>query len=188
MPSAKKLTKRRKIVRASWKEKLLAELRRMTACRDAVKYVIASKCTSFSELWDTCQRADWMLWLAAQKLDRKIVVRAACACARTALLFVPAGEDRPRLAIETAERWCDGKATLDEVRAAAYAAYYAAAYAAAYAAFAAFAAYADYAAYADSAPSAAAAAAAYDDTDGNKMKALSAIVRTIIPSEAFASK
>ena len=32
-------------------------------------------------------------------------VRFACACARRALPYVPAGEDRPRLAIEAAEKW-----------------------------------------------------------------------------------
>jgi hypothetical protein len=35
------------------------------------------------------------------------VVRLACQCARTALQYVPNGEDRPRLAIEAAERWAD---------------------------------------------------------------------------------
>jgi hypothetical protein len=48
------------------------------------------------------------------------VVRAACDCARTALRYVPGGEDRPRLAIETAEAWCRGEATEQEVCAAAY--------------------------------------------------------------------
>ena len=48
----------------------------------------------------------------------------------------PPGEDRPRLAIETAEAWCRGEVTIEEVRAAADAAYaaHAAGYAAAYAA------------------------------------------------------
>ena len=101
------------------------------------------------EAWETCERADWMLWLVgkmAGKKDwptRKEVVLAACACAETALKFVPKGENRPRLAIKTAREWVAGRSTLVEVRKAADAAYAAAdaaAYAAAYAADAAAAA------------------------------------------------
>jgi hypothetical protein len=44
-------------------------------------------------------------------VDRSLVVLAACDCARTWLRHVPPGEDRPRLAIETAEAWCRGETT-----------------------------------------------------------------------------
>jgi hypothetical protein len=69
-----------------------------------------------------------MLWIAALLAgppgddSRKSIVMAACACARTALEFVPAGELGPLRAIETAEAWCAGRASLNEVRRAAYAA------------------------------------------------------------------
>jgi len=112
--------------------------------------------------WDACERPDWMIWYARRrKVETKILVKIACACARTALKFVPEGENRPRIAIETAERWIVGDATIEEVRLArnaaadAYAAY---AYAYAYAASAADAAYA--AAYAAAAADAADAYAA----------------------------
>jgi hypothetical protein len=70
-------------------------------------------------------------------------VLAACDCARLALVHVPAGEHRPRLAIEIAERWAGGDASvsLGDVMRAAYATYAAAAYAT-YAAAATNAAYA----------------------------------------------
>ena len=93
--------------------------------------------------WTECPRGEWLLWLAAKAgIDRKQLVMAACATAREALQFVPAGENRPRIAIETAEAWCRGEATIEQVRevrlnaAAADSAYAAAAYAyaAAYAA------------------------------------------------------
>lgn len=74
--------------------------------------------------------------------DRRVGVWLACAVARTVLHLVPAGEDRPRIAIETAGRWVRGTATEQECRAAA-----AAADAAAYA-YAAAAAYDAAAAYA----------------------------------------
>lgn len=55
---------------------------------------------------------------------RQPLVLAACECARLALRHVPSGEDRPRLAIEMAERWARGEAEVvpGQVKAAAYAA------------------------------------------------------------------
>lgn len=91
-------------------------------------------------------------------LDRRLGVWCACAVARTALRYVPEGEHRPRVAIETAGRWVRGAATVEECRRAASEAwdYWRAAYAAAAACAAA-------AAYAASAASAASGAAAADD-------------------------
>jgi hypothetical protein len=124
---------------------------------------------SLAKAWNTCERGDWMLWLAGRLCDRKIVVLAACDCAELSLKHVPEGEDRPRKAIETARAWVRGEATLAQLKKAAAAAY-AASYAAAYAAYAAYgyaadaaaaAAAAAYAASADAAAAAAAYAAAY---------------------------
>ena len=71
------------------------------------------------DLWRDCERGDWMLWLAAKAgVDRHIVVEVACACARTALQYVPAGEERPRRAVELAEAWARGKADRTALRAA----------------------------------------------------------------------
>ena len=136
------------------------------ACLSARKWV--GKRTA-EKAWRECPRGDWLLWIAAKGgVDRKKLVLAACACARLSLKYVPKGEKRPLKAIETAEAWCDGKATLAQVRAAAAAAADAAAAAAAAdaaaaaaaAAYAYAAAYAAYAAADDAAYAAAAAAAA----------------------------
>jgi len=95
-------------------------LAKLGACSDA-RHWTADK--PIKEAWETCERADWMLWLCERmEVDRKILVMAACACARTSLKYVKNGEDRPRVAIETAEAWCRGKATIREVRSAADAA------------------------------------------------------------------
>jgi len=125
-----------------------SELVKFNACREAVKW--ASEQKSAAAAWRDCQRGDWMLWLLGRlsgqsgSAARKKLVLCACACARLSLKHVPAGEDRPRLAIEKAEAYARGEAvTIDEVRSAAYAAaaaYSAAAYAAACAADAACAA------------------------------------------------
>jgi len=142
--------------------------------------------------WNKSERGDWMLYHAGKLAGepgsdaRHPLVLAACECARLVLPHVKAGENRPLIAIETAERWARGEAnapSLQEVRQAAdaadaayaYASAYAFAYASAYAAYAASAyaasasadaaadaadaAYA--AAYAADAAAAAAAAAAY---------------------------
>jgi len=80
-----------------------------------------------ARMWAECERPDWLLWWAGQVVPRQELVLAACDCAELALRFVPANEDRPRLAIDAARRWARGEATVDEVRAARAAAGYASA-------------------------------------------------------------
>jgi hypothetical protein len=155
-------------------------LTKLGACSEAVKWAVRK---THKRAWETCERGDWLLWIAAKlNVDRKKIVLAACACARTALKYVPAGEDRPRIAIEMAEAWTRGEATIDQARAAADAAY--AAYAAADAAYAAYAA-ADAARAAYAAARAAADAAFAADHAAYAvyaaLKDVANIVRKIIP-------
>ncbi len=130
-------------------EQLLIDLR---ACEEARLW---AKEKTLAEIWEQCERTDWLLWLCGHMVgkdgwpDRKAIISIACDCAELVLPYVKAGDDRPRLAIETTRAWICGEATIEQVRtardavAAAYAAYAAAAAAAA----AAYAA-ADAAAYA----------------------------------------
>ena len=114
-------------------------LTRLRACDEAVGW--AQNYKTFPAAWEACKRGDWMLWLAARSgVDRKALVLAACACARPALKYVPKGEKRPRIAIETAERWARGEATIEDLRLTSATSAASAAYAAAYAAYAAYAA------------------------------------------------
>ena len=102
-------------------QSLLAFARDRGACAEARLWLNTQ--TDPHVAWEMCERPDWMIWFARRRsVERKVLVRIACDCARTALRFVPEGEDRPRLAIETAERWTRNEATIDEVRAAADAA------------------------------------------------------------------
>ena len=160
-------TTTRATTRAHWSTKLPAD-----ACGEAVTW--ARTQPSANTAWTTCERPDWMLWLLGRLVktddDRKAIVLVACACARTSLKYVKAGETRPLKAIETAEAWCRGETTIEQVREARYAAdaasaaASAAAYASASAAAAAAAASAAYAsAYAAAADAAYAAAYAYAD-------------------------
>jgi hypothetical protein len=87
--------------------------------------------------WRECKRSDWMLWLFARTTltqDDPRLRLMACDFAEASLVYVPAGEDRPRRAIEVARRFAAGDATREELsaaRAAAGAAAGAAAWAAA---------------------------------------------------------
>ena len=77
--------------------------------------------------WDECPRGDWMIWLLTRtKADPAKLRLVACDIARTVLHLVPEGEDRPRIAIETAERYARGEATDGELRTATDAAWAAA--------------------------------------------------------------
>jgi hypothetical protein len=146
-------------------------LNSLHACVEAKEW--AKQFDDWQILWDKCERGDWMLWLCGKyTLDgeseaRKKLVAAACDCAELALKYAKEGEERPRVAIETARKWIKGEATIAEVRSAAESAYAAdAADAAADAAVSAsaYAAHATYAA-ADAAASAYAAYAAYAAAD-----------------------
>ncbi len=148
-------------------------LTKLGACSEAKDW-IGSR--DLATAWKECERIDWMLWLCGRMEGKKgwptrqQIVLVACDCAELTLPYVTKGDDRSRIAIETARRWTNGNATIDEViraRNGAYAAAYDAAayatavgYAAAYAAAAATAAAdaadaADAAAYAGTAANAA---------------------------------
>ena len=111
--------------------KLATILIRIGACLDARFWAKAQP--DLETAWSECKRSDWMLWLIAQTTldqDDPRLRLMACDFAEAALIYVPAGEDRPRQAIEVARRFAAGEATREEM-AAAWAAAWAAAGAAA---------------------------------------------------------
>ena len=116
-----------------WSKKLV----NINACEEAIEW--ASTQSTYEEAWQNCERADWLLFLAGRLCDQKQVVLAACACARTTLKFVPEGENRPRICIETTEAWVRGEASIEQVKAVRKDAYASAYASAAYAAYAAYA-------------------------------------------------
>ena len=142
------------------------KLKQMSACKIAIDW--AGKYHSLQECREKCERGDWLLWFAGNiGIDRKILVLAACDCAERSLKHVTKGDDRPKIAIETARKWAGGdeSVTIEDVRHAADAAD--AAHAAARAADAADAAHAAARAAdaADAAHAAYAAAHAADAAD-----------------------
>jgi hypothetical protein len=137
------------------------------ACREARDW---ARGKSLAEVWRSCDRADWLLWLCGRMAGqegwptRPQIILVACLCAERALpLFERKypNDDRARKAIEAARAWANSP-TEDRRSAAGGAAYAAAAaYADAAAYAAAAAAYAAAAADAADAADAAADAAAY---------------------------
>ena len=141
----------------------IEKLEKLSACREAVEW--ARGHPNAKAAWQACDRGDWMLWYLGklagnpESTSRRRLTLVCCKCARLALAYVPDGEIRPLVAIETAEKWArhEPGVSLGGVRSAAAAA--SAAAGSASAASAAEAAYAA-AAAADAAGSAYAASAA----------------------------
>jgi len=77
---------------------------------------------SFQSLWDDAKDPRSLFRVYAHTGDRRGMVRAACACARTAIDCAPAYARTALAAIEVAEAWCRGEADESAVRAAANAA------------------------------------------------------------------
>ena len=129
----------------------------LSACEDA-KLFAADK--SLKEVWDTCPRGDWMLWLAKKAdVDIRTLTKAKALCANTVRHLMK--DKRSTNAIDVAIKFGDGIVELPELNAAT--AYAAAAYAATAYAAAAYAAYA--AAYAAADADDAADDAAYAAAD-----------------------
>ena len=107
--------------------RFMAWLKKHGACESGIAWVHAGK-LSARKTWERLENPSWLLWFADKIPDvtQQQIVLAACACAETALRYVPEGELRPAQAIETARRWARGEATIEEAWAAEAAAWAAA--------------------------------------------------------------
>jgi hypothetical protein len=91
-------------------------LRKHDACSEGYAWAVSS-CSTMQDVWDTAQ-PEWLIWVATRPgvLDDITLRRFACWCARRVWHLLT--DERSRCAIETAERFCDGKATREELTAA----------------------------------------------------------------------
>jgi hypothetical protein len=73
-----------------------------------------NNCKSMQEVWDNA-KPELLIWVATRPgvLDDIALRRFACWCVRQVWNLLTDG--RSRIAVETAERFCDGKATLVEL-------------------------------------------------------------------------
>jgi len=85
-------------------------LEKHRACAPGLNWAKAN-CKTLQEVWDTCPKGEWLVWLAMIQgvLDETVLRRFACFCARQVWHLLT--DDGYKKAIETAEAFCDGKAT-----------------------------------------------------------------------------
>jgi hypothetical protein len=90
---------------------------------EIIDWLRAEQHPTIDAAWAACSRGDWMLQIASRCVgpvgDRRRVPLALASvhCAELALAYVPEGEDRPRVAVETVRSWARGEATIEQVRA-----------------------------------------------------------------------
>ena len=158
------------------------------ACEEAMIW-IGNK--DFKTFYETCERGDWLLWLYARtnKDDLRGLTLAKAHCVNTVRHLM--NDKRSTEAIDVAILFGEGKATLGQLNAAAYAS--SAAYAASFAAYHALsdasasaslaAYYASATAYADNAATSAANAANAAKKQNQQLTA--DICRKYLPIEKF---
>ena len=95
------------------------------ACEDGAKW--ASHHETMHSVWEHCPRSDWMLWILEQincPLSNKTARLFACWCVRETPLadgrkvWNLLTDPRSRTAVEVADRYAAGQATLEELDAA----------------------------------------------------------------------
>ena len=155
------------------------DISRFRPCRDGK--VFYDSCTSFRNMWETCQRGDWLLWVSKKlNVNNRVLTLAKGKCAQTVIHHMQ--DERSKKAVRAAVDYGNGLIDEEQLYAAAdaaadYATYAASAavyasYATAYAAYAAASA-ADAASHASSAASHA-ASAAYAASDADAYAAYAA--------------
>ena len=141
---------------------------KLNACDPAIEW---AECKSWEEVYNTCHRGDWLLWLykKTNKDNLRKLTLAKGLCANTVRHLMK--DERSVAAVDAAIKYGNGEIGEKNLRAAA--AYAAAAASAAYAAAAESAAYA----------AAVAAASTYADDDAREanQKLTADIVRQTIP-------
>ena len=117
---------------------ILKDLNSLRACDEAVDWFQENEFETWEEIWHSCHRGDWLLWIFYKKIgDCKELVFAKAECASLSKHLMK--DERSLEALEACYEYCEGLIGDEELRAAAAAAY-AAAYAAHAAAYAAHAA------------------------------------------------
>ena len=94
-------------------------LKKLNACQPAREWA-SNK--SIDEIWATCHRGDWMLWLARKlNIDKRVLTIAKGHCANTVRHLMK--DERSIAAVDMAIKYGEGNATDSELAAAADAAY-----------------------------------------------------------------
>ena len=152
------------------------------ACDPSIQWIEEKNIQSLEEAWNTCERGDWLLWMATKlNVDKRKLVLCAALCARTVVQRMQ--DARSRDAVRVAFLWGRSKAT-DEQLSSARKAAWAAAGGSGAAAAAARAADADDADGAARAAALATAWAAADAADKNRLRTAE-IARKVLTEEVM---
>jgi hypothetical protein len=105
--------------RTMTRAQLLATMERLGACDDAVRWVEATPGTA-ADLWRTCERGDWLVWLLSEVGYSERVLRhlAADFAEEVAHLADPDAACAVAWAIGVARRCADGEVGREEIDAA----------------------------------------------------------------------
>lgn len=87
------------------------------ACAESIGWIKQNNVQSLEEAWTSCERGDWLLWMAEHLgVDRRKLAICAALSAHTIVQYVQ--DQRNRDAIRVAFLWGRGKATDEQLEAA----------------------------------------------------------------------
>lgn len=90
-------------------------LNSLGACQDSVLWADGREVSE--ETWNTCPRADWLLWFARQlEIDHRLIAQAAYSCAKTTLIYIPPEVTFQYDLLEVMGRWIGGEVSSEEVK------------------------------------------------------------------------
>lgn len=78
---------------------------KLEAKPEILDWLTASNYQTFSEAWNNCPEPKWIAWLIEEIIDIDERRALAVDIAATSLKFIPEGEDRHRLAVESARAY-----------------------------------------------------------------------------------
>lgn len=91
------------------REQAIEVLEKFSACTESLEWFMRSRCEP-KQAWNQCSNPDWLIWLAETlRIDSHKITLVACECAKAVLHLIPEDEERPRLALELAEKWFTDK-------------------------------------------------------------------------------
>lgn len=103
------------------KKEHLEWLQANKACGSSIQWIEEKNIQSLEEVWHTCERGDWLLWIATKlNVDKRKLVLCAALCAH---MVVRMQDARSRDAVRVAFLWGRGKATDEQLSSARKAAW-----------------------------------------------------------------
>lgn len=91
------------------RERAIILLKKLDACQDSSNWFEYSEFEP-EQAWNQCPNPYWLAWLSRElKVDQHKILSAACECAKAVIHLISEEEQRPRQALELADRWLAGE-------------------------------------------------------------------------------